>query len=134
MTYSFYKIKEEIEAFLNKQENDIFKYGMGSYSLPFRGNIFLTNEIKQIHKKLLDGQNVKVLLLGSNPNSPESISNIRNKIIKRGNIKVKVIIAPHPSSLRFNSKDEFINNLSELIQASIIFFKELKNQNYKKYC
>ena len=72
-----------IQEFVLRPENSLLRPATGSYSTPFRGQLFGCDMAEDVEGKLAE-RNVSVLFLGSNPNCPGSLEYIMNQSIGEG--------------------------------------------------
>jgi hypothetical protein len=72
-----------IQEFVLRPENSQLRPATGSYSTPFRGQLFGCDMAEDVEEKLAE-RNVSVLFLGSNPNCPGSLDNMTNQSTGEG--------------------------------------------------
>jgi hypothetical protein len=70
-------VNQAIFDFVQEPKNRSLMAGTGAYSAPFRGRLFGYSVTSAVVKQL-ETRNVEVLWFGSNPNAPQSISQIIN--------------------------------------------------------
>ena len=78
MTNIIDQLNAAISQFVQRPENYILLPGTGGFSTPFRGSLFGYTRAADVHRELENRRRASVLLLGSNPNCPESLQNIQS--------------------------------------------------------
>jgi len=71
------RLNAAIADFVQEPRNSALLPGTGGYSTPFRGSLFGCTRAADVERELMD-RRASILLLGSNPNCPESLEHIRS--------------------------------------------------------